>query len=977
MARIRFWQLLLACVLSTSAYAEQHGTVTFGGYPVPGATVTVSQGKKTFTTSTDVAGRYSFPELQAGAWKLHVDMMCFEPHDQDVTSAEKSESTEIVLKLTPLDQILAKAQKMKAQAITAAAADQPSKPDAPANAAPKPSEESAANDGLLINGSSANAATSQYSIARAFGNQRSSSKALYTGGLGLHLGNSVLDARPYSLTGLDLSKPGYSRVTVVGTLGGPIRIPHLIRSGPNFFVAYQWTRNSVAQGLAGLVPTLAQRTPVGFTIDPVAQSLLDLYPLPNITSNGFYNYQRSVLNGEHVDALQLRLDKSIGRKDSFNGQFNSENSRSDNTNLFGFRDTTAVLGLNGNINWQRRVGRGLYGTLGYRFSRLRTDVTPYFLGKTNVAGNAGMTGNLQDARNWGPPTLTFASGIAALNDAQSAFNRNRTEMVTYSVAWYRGKHNVQAGGDFRRQEFNYLQQIDPRGTFNFTGAAFGNDFTDFLRGVPDTASIAYGNADKYLRQSLYNLYASDDWRLRPDFTINAGLRWEYGSPINELKNRLVNLDVASGFTAVAQTLASDPTGTLTGQHYPRSLIRPDRNNVQPRIGFSWRPIPASSLVVRGGYGIYADTSVYQGTALSLAQQAPFSRTVTANNTTCAQSLKTGPNPCSSSTANTFAIDPDFKVGFAQTWQLAVQRDLPWAMQATATYNGVKGSDGVQEFLPNTYAPGAANPCVQCPVGFLYRTSHGSSIRNAGTLQLRRRLRSGFTSTLLYTFSKSIDNDSILGGQGPVASGVTTRVAPNETIAQNWRNLQAERSRSSFDQRHVFSATFQYTTGMGLGGGTLLHGWKGRLYKEWAVAGEINAATGRPLTPIYYAALNGTGYTGVVRPDRTSLSVYDAPAGRYLNPAAFTAPQAGAFGNAGRYSITGPGQLTFDASVSRTFRLDKRWNLDIRVDATNVLNHVALTSYNTVISPSQINPTFGLPTAAQSMRTMQITSRLRF
>ena len=132
------------------------------------------------------------------------------------------------------------------------------------------------------------------------------------------------------------------------------------------------------------------------------------------------------------------------------------------------------------------------------------------------------------------------------------------------------RHNLTFGGDFRRQQFNYLSQQDPRGTFTFTGAATagstttgGADFADFLLGIPDTSSIAFGNADKYFRESVYDAYLTDDWRINPQFTLNAGLRWEYGAPITELYGRLVNLDIAPGFSAAAPVVESNPVGALT------------------------------------------------------------------------------------------------------------------------------------------------------------------------------------------------------------------------------------------------------------------------------------------------------------------------------------------------------------------------------------------------------------------------------
>ncbi len=973
--RIKVIFCLCLCFGTQSLQAtEQRGSVNFGGYPVPGATVTIVRGTVKLTASTDINGQYRFPDVADGAWHLQVEMPCFAPLNREITVEPEAHGVELDLKLLPFAQILAQADDRATDSATFV-------PKAAARTttgdkAAIPSTSDADADGLLINGSSNNAETSKYTIAQAFGNQRSNSTALYTGGLAIHFGNSALDAKPYSITGLEAPKPGYSRVTAVATLGGPLNIPGLFPHGPSFSLIYQWRRSSEADALSGLVPTEAQRAPE-FTVDPVAQALLALYPLPNLPGSESYNYQTSVLNATHADVAQLHMDKSVGHRDSLSGSFSSENIREASTNLFRFLDTTQTLGLNAKVDWQRRLAHGLYGTLGYQFSRTRMDLMPQFMNRTNIAGDAGMTGNLQDARDWGPPTLVFSSGIASLTDAQSAFNRNRTEMVSLGLQWHRGRHDIRIGGDFRRQEFNYLQQVDARGTFTFTGNAYGSDLSDFLHGVPDTASIAYGNADKYLRQSVYDMFLNDDWRIRSNFTLNTGVRWDYGAPIYELKNRLVNLDVAPGFTAVSQVLASDPVGTLTGREYPRSLVRPDKRQVQPRIGFAWRPLAGKSTVVRGGYGIYVDTSVYQQTAFLLAQQAPISHTATSNNADCAQSLRTGPMACPDTTQNTFAIDPNFRVGFAQVWQFSIQQDLPWSLQVTTTYDGVKGSDGVQQFLPNTYAPGAANPCPSCPVGFLYQTSTGNSIRNAGTLQVRRRLRSGFTATAQYTYAKSIDDDAILGGQGPLAAGSGVQTTAIASIAQNWRNLRAERSRSSFDQRHLLNVSMQYTTGMGVGGGTLLSGLRGRIYKEWTISTTVGAGTGKPLTPIYLTALNGTGYTGLVRPDATGSPLYAASGGRYLNPNAYTAPLTGQFGHVGRYSITGPGQFTLDASLSRAFRLTKRFNLDIRADSFNALNHVAIAAYNTTINPSLGSPTFGLPTSADAMRTLQMTGRLRF
>jgi hypothetical protein len=229
--------------------------------------------------------------------------------------------------------------------------------------------------------------------------------------------------------------------------------------------------------------------------------------------------------------------------------------------------------------------------------------------------------------------------------------------------------------------------------------------------------------------------------------------------------------------------------------------------------------------------------------------------------------------------------------------------------------------------------------------------------------LRRRLRAGLTATMQYTYSKAIDDDSSLGGQ------LTT----NPILAQNWLNLRAERGLSTFDQRHLLTGNLQYTTGMGLGGKTLMSGWRSTLYKEWTVINQVSVGSGTPQTPIFPGAVAGTGFSASLRPDVTGAPLYAAPAGLNLNPAAYAAPAPGFFGNAGRDSIIGPIQFTYNASISRTFRLSDRFNLDVRIDSTNPINHVTYTAWNTTFGSSL----FGLPANANAMRSVKTTMRVRF
>jgi Carboxypeptidase regulatory-like domain len=1023
---------------SLAAASEYRGQVTFGGLPVPGATVVATQGEQRFTAITDERGFYSFQDLPDGTWTTAVEMTGFSTVKQEVVIGPNTPVGKWELRLLPLNQIRAQLQPPPGAQRTSTG-NQREESQAPEGRKPgnEPSEEGVdqrAANGFLINGSVLNGAASPFAQAFAFGNERNRGRGVFTGGMGVIFDNSALDARPFSLSGQNTPKPAYNRITGVATLGGRLKIPHALTHGPNFFAAYQWTRYVDATTQSALVPDQAERNgdlsqivnaqgqpvqifdpvtglpfqgnliPPG-QISPQARALLNLYPLPTFNGDTHYNYQIPIVDHTHEDAMQLRLNQTFNPRNELYGSFAFLSTRSSNPNLFGFLDATDALGTNTSINWSHRASQRVFMNAGYRFSRLATRITPYWENRSNISGEAGIAGNNQDPANWGPPSLAFASGLAGLSDAQSSWDRNQTSAVSFSMLWSRDRHNLSFGGDFRRQQFNDLSQQDPRGTFVFTGAATqgnvngttvgGLDVADFLLGIPDTSSIAYGNADKYFRESVYDAFITDDWRIGPQFTLNAGMRWEYGAPITELFGRLVNLDIAPGFTAVAPVLQSDSSGPLTGQKYPESLIRPDQRGFEPRAGLAWRPISGSSLLVRAGYGIYRDTSVYQTIAQQMAQQAPLSKSLSVQNSAaCPLTLADGFNACAATTANTFAVDPSFRVGYAQDWSLSVQRDLPGSLQLTATYLGTKGTRGVQEFLPNTFPPGAENPCPSCPTGFAYLTSNGNSTRQAGQVQLRRRLHNGLTATARYAYSKSIDDDSALGGQGAILPPQTFGSPPGgggnggaqlvtvtgpgagsagPTLAQNWLDLRAERGLSTFDQRHLLNVSFQYTTGMGIGGKTLLSGWQGTVFKEWTFLTQITVGSGLPETPIYLSVVPGTGVTGSIRPDHTGAPLYAAPPGLFLNPAAYTPAASGQWGNAGRDSITGPAQFSLNSSLGRTFRLGGRLHLDLRIDSINFLNHPTFTNWNSTITSAQ----FGLPTAVNAMRSLQTTLRLRF
>ena len=980
----KFWRGLLPLLAFTAQGADIAGVVRFNSLPVPGASITALRNDRQVTALTDENGAYTLTGLTDGAWTIRVEISGFETLTREVSNPSGPADWE--LRMLPREQMKASAPPpvpIAAPAVVvptsarrgrnripapSAPGAQPAFRRAEGTAAPttgndatppNPNETApneTASDALAINGSVNNGAAVSFAQAGAFGNARRGRGSSYNGSVGVVVDNSILNANSYSLTGQATPKPAYNRLQTGATFGGPLTIPRLMTgAGASFFVAFQSVRNRNATIQSALVPTAEQRAGQGIAaslLSPQSLALLRLYPLPNFSSGARYNYQVPLVGSVHQDSLQSRANKSLNRNNQLAGEFGSQSTRTDSTNIFGFLDTTTTLGLNASAGWTHRFGSRIFANMRYQFSRMAITVSPYFAGRADIAGDAGIAGTGRDPRDWGPPALEFATGVAALNDARAVASRDQTGIGSIDVFWSRSPHNINIGGDFRRQQFNSISQQDARGTFTFTGG----DLSGFLRGIPDTAALALGNADKYLRSTGWDLYIKDDWRVNPGLTLNLGLRWEYSSPITERYGRLVNLDIAPGFAAIAQVLSSNPRGSLSGRTYSASLLQPDRGAVQPRIGFAWRPMAARSLIVRGGYGLYYDSSVYQSITQRMAQQAPLSRSLSVQNTAArplslaTALLETASLP--NSTPNTFAVDPDLRIGFAHTWQLSVQRDLPGSLVFIGTYMGSKGTRGRQQFLPNTTPIGTTGPA-----GFVYLASNGNSNRESGQIQLRRRLHKGFTASAQYTWAKAIDN-APPGGRNQTAA----------VIAQNWLDLSAERGLSAFDQRHLANFQIQYGTGM-----SIRNGWRGALLRDWTANTQINVGSGLPLNPVYLRAVPGTGVTGSIRANYTGAPLYAAPAGLYLNPNAVAAPAANQWGNAGRNSITGPGLFTLAASVARTFRLKDRINADFRIDAANALNHVTFPSWIAVVNSAQ----FGLPPVTNPMRSVQTTFRVRF
>ncbi len=846
-----------------------------------------------------------------------------------------------------------------------------------------------------------------------FGNGRRNPRSQYNGNVVFTLDNSVWDATPANVTGINSGKLAYAKFKAGFTFGGPLKIPHLFDDsthGGTFTISYNLNRSRNASNAFGEVPTAAERagdlsgaltaagqpviiydptngTPFAGNIIPTtrlnsaALGLLAYYPQPNIVGNARYNYQTALRNTTNTDNITTRFSHSFNQKDQINGGVGWQRSNGVNPNLFNFIDDSNSSGINANVAYQHRFTVRIFNRLSYTFSRSTNTSSPFFATEgTNVAGELGIQGTDQQPLYWGPPSINLQN-FYDLNDGNPSLQRNQTSSIGEALTWIRGTHNLTFGADTRFQQFNPVSQSNARGSFTFNGASTalggnvnggtGYDLASLLLGIPDTSTIAYGNADKYFRTHWWDVYANDDWRITTKLSVQFGLRWDYSQPFTEEQGRLVNLAIAPGFAAATPVCATSTESSCQAAStlgLPDSLLRPDKRGVAPRFGIAYRPWVKHSTVIRGGYGLYWNTSFYQGIVNQMAQEAPLSTSFSiANTTTNPYSIQNilvnGDRVASANgtTLQTFAVDPGFKNGYSQNWQLAVQQNLKASMVMTVTYAGVKGTGLPQEFVPNTYPSGAVGVPVGLPTGFKYETSGGNSSYQAGTVGLQRRLRNGLGGNVSYTFSKLMD-DGMLGGRGQGGS----------VLAQNWLDLTAERAISTSNQTHRLSTGLQFSSGQGLRAGALLKGWKAHVLKDWTIMTNINIASGSPETPLLTSITRGTGISGQLRPEVVG-SLYPGFGSYPFNIDAFASPAAGTYGNAGRDIITGPNQFNMSGSASRTLRLGERKNLDIRFDATNLLNHFAYTGYNMTFGSAQ----FGLPTGATATRTFNMTARFHF
>jgi hypothetical protein len=826
-------------------------------------------------------------------------------------------------------------------------------------------------------------------------------------------GGSALDAAPYPLRGAQTT-PDYARQQFGGSLGGPFRLPGIYDGArTTYFLNYTGGRADSFVDQYATVPTIAIRNgdfsgvsapidPVtgqpfasglipADRIDPAARALLAYIPAPNLPGSS-QNFRRTATIATTSDGVSLRLTHSFtappqrgqggrgafgnrrggraggrGNAVTLNAQAQYQRSRSDAVNVFPLLGgATESSSFSAPIQLNVLRGRTIHNvraTATHSRSASRTQ----FSGLLDVAGGAGIAGVSGDPFDWGVPSISFA-GLSGLRDVAPTRRSDTRVGVDYTLTRPWQRHTLRFGGGFRHDTSDGRTISDARGAFVFTGLytsaegevprGSGLDFADFLLGMPQQASVGFGPGDVTLRAVGFNLFAQDDWRPRPNLTFNLGVRYEVQRPYTEANGHMANLDVAPGFGAAAPVV-SGATGLYTGL-FPNGLVNADLNNVAPRVGVAWRL--GGGTVVRAGYGIGFNNGAYASIARQLVAQPPFATTNTILGTTASPlALESALTAATSTTTNNYGVDKDYQLGALQTWSVDVAHTVARGWQVGAGYTGTSGSRLDIVRAPNRDPDGLRIPGVQ---PFLWQTSEGESTLHAMTLRLRRQQTRGIAGTASYTLARSIDNASSIGG--------------GQVVAQNDRDLAAERGLSSFDRRHQFESALSIELPFGADRRWLHDGgpW-GALLGGWSISASFAAQSGTPFTARVLGAASDVarGTNGTLRADYLGgpVSLASPTLLRFFDTSAFAVPAAGSFGSAGRNTIIGPGTHQLDASVGRDVHLNRTQVLSLRLEATNVLNSVRFGAIDTAVN----SPTFGQVVSIRPMRTVQFNARFRF
>jgi hypothetical protein len=715
---------------------------------------------------------------------------------------------------------------------------------------------------------------------------------------------------------------------VAPSLGGPI-----LRDRTFFFLSYEHMVFRGPYVSRQAVPSDATRAAAA----DWAQPGLDLFPVPNgpALGNGLAIWNGRNIRPSQLDTGVVRIDHAINSRATVFGRFNDSPSSNQfgaiEVNRLDLRFKSLTLGLN--------VRPSPKWTLDIRGNESQSEAQSSW-SKPGQSVSSGC--DLEPMTSFlFPPSVSptcdalvrfSIGGVGQVVAGREGIRRQRQFQYVTSAVWNSGAHAVRFGGDYRRI-------VPIRRDAQAVLSAIADDIT----ALTDKKNLWLGNSPAMNRSTQVtevSFWVQDAWQISKRVTLTAGLRWEYSpSPFPDEQPYPYFLHPA--------------TNTVFADREP--LWSEVYNNFAPRLSAAWRLNKSGSTILRGGGGIFYDSSL--SIATDLINGGPLN----------ISQLTSGIHGLFSSLLS-FGFWPDLRLPRLMEWNLTLEHAFSSHDVMSVGYVGSNG----RRLLRREVGGAGSSPTALLAL----TTNHGSSNYEGLQAQYQRRMAEGLQATVSYAWSHSLDDDSsdaFLVWAGPSASRILDHAS------------------SDFDLRHSISAALTYELPRRSSGASRFAG-------GWGIDALWRARTGFPISVQDSEQYEGIPLANAFRPNLVPgvpiwLDDPSAPGGRRINAAAFAAAPTEMQGTLGRNVIGGFGMWQADLAIRRDFRWRDRYNLQVRLEAFNALNHANFadpTRYlNSALfgqSTSMLNlmlgtgsPGSGLAPILQSggPRSLQASLRFRF
>ena len=782
--------------------------------------------------------------------------------------------------------------------------------------------------------------------------------------------------------------------------------------------------------LTGNVATGAGRTQFAGNIIPVSRinavsaKILGIIPQPNTTGTGTGNLnQNYFVNSPFIrttNQYDIKGDHNQTQNDRFSVRYSYSRPVTTDASVYGiyggprgvggagFEGTGTQGTHSGAINYDRIFSPTLIAQFRFGVNRYRNDAQQFGYGQA-TADSLGIPGINGIPWTSGPPQIALDNFGDPFIGFSASLPWIRAETnILFATTWTKtkGNHTIKFGYDMRRVRDDLLQTqtVNPRGRYQFSAnqtsiaganTSFGNSFGSFLLDVPNAVGRDYPVAFPAYRAYEFFAYAGDKWQVTPKLTVDLGVRWEYYPPATPAHAGGFSQYDPTNNSLVLGGVGGNPSDLGLDKHFkhfaPRVGIAYRRNEktvIRAGFGISYTPFPdntyAYNYPIKQNNVFSANCPNYCGIVLPSGQPATFQNGFPAFAPVVIPSSGIITN--ADINQSYITINPHFKEPYVESWNIAIQRALPFKLGLDVAYVGNHGVDQPSQINLNAATTlnsgfngqplyvkfGKKNGVTSYFSGF-------SSMYNGLQMKLDRRFSGGFSLTTSFTYSKAMGMQSEDGG---LDTYINAR--------RNWRRL-------NFDRTTYFVQSYLYELPFGKGKKYLTSGPAGLILGGWQINGILSIASGTPMTfggnagilnaPGNNNTLNwfGPGPIPVTKGNGRSATWFTPTICNFANngkPIVATQcfAQPGAenggqpeFGNLGWNVLRGPGFWNLDASVFRTFQVRERFKLQLRAEGFSIANTPQWSNPSTDINSAN----FGLITGAGGARSMQLAAKLTF